>query len=256
MWTTARWRIGAGGAVGPTGPCRIDAPHLVEGFGGEVVLRDLMDELAIVAEEGAEQPVAQPHRAPDDGVEDRLDVGLGLADDPQDLARRGLLVQGLGEGPIACLQLREQAHILDGDDGLAGERHQDRHLLVRERPRRPPPLDGDGAEGNPVPHHGHRQHAAKPHRVPEGIQVVLGVLTHVRDVGGTAGHDRSPAGVRSVRRHRVRLPQGTGLLGLGIVEGLDVKQLALISEDSRRIRPAQSPSVLHDGVEDGFDVGR
>ena len=37
--------------------------------------------------------LAQPHGAPDDRVEDRLHVGLRLADDPQDLAGRRLLLE-------------------------------------------------------------------------------------------------------------------------------------------------------------------
>ena len=44
-----------------------------------------------------------------------------LADDAQDLAGRGLLLQRLGEVAVACVELREQAHVLDGDHGLIGE---------------------------------------------------------------------------------------------------------------------------------------
>jgi hypothetical protein len=58
-------------------------------------------------------------------VEHRLDVGLRAANDPQDLARRRLLLERL-------LRLIEQSRVLDGDDSLVGEGLQQRDLLVRE----------------------------------------------------------------------------------------------------------------------------
>src|SRR5262249_15775048 len=42
---------------------------------------------------------------------------------------------GLREGLVLLLQLREQPHVLDGDDRLVGEGLQKRDLLVRERDR-------------------------------------------------------------------------------------------------------------------------
>ena len=61
--------------------------------------------------------------------------------------RRRLLLQRLGELVVPLLQLREQAGVLDGDDGLVGERLQQRDLPICEwvglvppprRPDRPP----------------------------------------------------------------------------------------------------------------------
>src|SRR5215470_6911048 len=46
---------------------------------------------------------AEPHRAPGDGVEDRLDVGGRARDDPQDFRRRRLLFQGFGRGTLHIL---------------------------------------------------------------------------------------------------------------------------------------------------------
>ena len=75
---------------GPGWARREYAMHRLEGFGGEVVLGDQMEQLAVELEERAEESVAQPHGASDDRVEDRLHVGLRPADDAQDLARRRL----------------------------------------------------------------------------------------------------------------------------------------------------------------------
>ena len=61
-------------------------------------------------------------RSSSDGVEHRLQVGRRGRDDPQDLGRRGLLLQRLAQLAVAPLQLLEQPGVLDGDDGLVRER--------------------------------------------------------------------------------------------------------------------------------------
>src|SRR5262249_33607754 len=43
---------------------------------------------------------AEPHRAPGDGVEDRVDVGRRAGDNPQDLTCRRLLIQCIGQGTL------------------------------------------------------------------------------------------------------------------------------------------------------------
>jgi hypothetical protein len=52
------------------------AVRCLESFGGEVVLGDTVEQFAVELKERAEESVAQPHGAPDDRVEDWLDVGL------------------------------------------------------------------------------------------------------------------------------------------------------------------------------------
>src|SRR5438477_9447961 len=118
---------------GPGWARRVYAIRCLEGFGGVVVLGDPMEQLAVELIERAEEPVAQPHGASDDRVEDRLHVGLGPADDTQDLSCRRLLLKRLGEVAIARLQLLEQADILDGDHGLVGKGLEQRYLFIRER---------------------------------------------------------------------------------------------------------------------------
>jgi hypothetical protein len=86
-----------GRSVGAARPRRVQTTHLLEAFGREVVLSDLMDQLAVEPEERAEEPVTQSHDALDDRVEDGLDVGRGARDHAQDLARRRLLLERLGQ---------------------------------------------------------------------------------------------------------------------------------------------------------------
>ena len=66
---------------------------------------------------------------------DRLNIGVGAADDSKDFAGRRLLLQRLRELTVPGLQLPEQAHVLDRDHRLVGERLEEGDLAVRERPR-------------------------------------------------------------------------------------------------------------------------
>src|SRR6185503_21024351 len=75
---------GPRGQEGPAERRRVYAVCRFEGLRSVVVLGDVMDLLAVEPKERAEEPVAQSHRAPDDRVEDRLDVGLRPADHAQD----------------------------------------------------------------------------------------------------------------------------------------------------------------------------
>jgi hypothetical protein len=64
-----------------------------------------VQQLAIEPVSGTVRPIAQSHGASHDRVEDRLDVRRRARDDPEDLARRGLLLQGLGEPGVRLGQL-------------------------------------------------------------------------------------------------------------------------------------------------------
>src|SRR5713101_7952319 len=107
----------------------------------EVRVGDEENRVAVAPEYPAKDRVTQSHRVSHDRVEDRLDVGRRLADDPQDLARRRLLLEGLAdlgvrlsERPVLLLKLREQPDVLDGDNGLVGEGLEQGDLVVGEGP--------------------------------------------------------------------------------------------------------------------------
>src|SRR5262245_21965236 len=85
--------------------------------------------------------MAELGSAAHDGIEYRLYVSLRLSDGLQDLTRCCLLFQSLthlsvslGQRTIFLLQLCEQPHILNGDDGLVGKDLQELDLLVRKSP--------------------------------------------------------------------------------------------------------------------------
>ena len=93
--------------------------------------------------------------------------GLRLSDGPQDLTGRGLLVQGLSDVRVGLrrssgsvyLQLGEQANVLDGDDGLGGERLEQSNLAITERSRLTSG-DGDRPDHAAFVQHRHDQHAS------------------------------------------------------------------------------------------------
>ena len=98
-----------------------------------------MHQFAVEQLDVAPHCVAQVHRGPDDGIEHRLHVGRRARDDSENLGRGGLLLQrlgdlgmSLGDSAVLLLQFREQAHVLDGDDGLVGEGLEQLDLLLRE----------------------------------------------------------------------------------------------------------------------------
>ncbi len=138
---------------------RKDTPGDLQGLRREVVLGHQVNQLSVEAIQAAEQPVAQPHRAAHDGVEDRLHVRRGSADDPQDLGGRRLLLQGLGQLAVPSPQLLEQPHVLDGDDRLVGEGLEQRDLLVCERDRLAPRRH-DHPDGLSVTNHRHDEQAS------------------------------------------------------------------------------------------------
>ena len=107
--------------------------------GNWAVVSDEPELLALPAEDGGVERLAEARGALRQGIEHRLDVRRRAADDPKDLAGRCLLLQRLAhlgvrfrKGAVLFLQFREQAHILDGDDGLARERPEEGDLICHK----------------------------------------------------------------------------------------------------------------------------
>ncbi len=101
---------------GPAGRGRQDATcEMVKRFWSPIVCRFEAHQLTIEADERAKNSVAQPRGALCHGVKHRLNIGRRARDNAQNIARGRLLLQGL-------LCLVEETDILDGDNGLVGER--------------------------------------------------------------------------------------------------------------------------------------
>jgi hypothetical protein len=135
------------------------APDGVERLRRPVVMRRQVDQIAVETENAGVARLAQPRGASRDGIEDRLDVRRRAADDAQNLTGGRLLVERLRQLAVTRPKLSEQADVLDGDDGLGGERPQKVDLLLKEGPRLAP-RDPDGSDGAVTLEHRHRQQTA------------------------------------------------------------------------------------------------
>jgi len=96
---------------------------------------------AAQSEDGGVISGAQARGALGHGVQHGLQVGRGARDDPEDVGRRGLLLQsfthlrvGFGQRAVLILEFRKQAHIFDGDHCLVREGLEQCDLGRREAP--------------------------------------------------------------------------------------------------------------------------
>ena len=131
---------------------RILGLHGLQPLRGELVPGNVVQELAVVAEHGAVRAPAQCDGTAHDRVEHRLHIGRRAADDAQDLGRRGLPLEGLGELAVAGLQLVEEPRVLDRDDRLVGEGLEQADLLRRELADSAA-ADPDRADASSLPQH-------------------------------------------------------------------------------------------------------
>ncbi len=229
--------------------------QLLEGFGGVVVLGNRMEQLAVEPQERAEEAGAQPHGAPDDGVEDRLHVGLRATDDAQDLARGRLLLERFCQIAVARLQLLEQPHVLDGDQRLIGERAKQLDLSLAELAWLTP-TDGDRADGASFVKHGHGQRRAKTTRHRCLRDTVLLVDQDIRDMGDRAVTNRPRRCRCTASTHGVRAPNGIDSLRARAIHRDEVNPFAIEACDGARLSAAQPDGALGDDVEHWLDIRR
>src|SRR6266540_2821453 len=78
---------------------------------------------------GSSTPSTLPNRRTSSSP-DRPEIGWGARDGAEDLGGGRLLLQRLGQVAVARLELLEQAHVLDGDDGLVGEGLEEGNLRL------------------------------------------------------------------------------------------------------------------------------
>ena len=244
-----------GGARHAAPAPRRDGIHLHEcpELGGRVVAGHESQELAIEAEDERALGLAQADRVLRERLEYRLQVERGPPDHLEQLAGRRLLLERDAQVAVACLQLPEQAHVLDGDDGLIGEGFQKLDLAWRERARRRS-RDVDHADGGALSHHGNRDHAAEAARPGGRGKHVLGVLEHIRDLDDLAVQDGPRGGAGAAGCHREGATQQLRPLRVEVVEGGDVDQLPVVGHHAGVHPVAQPPSARGDGVEHGLRV--
>ena len=161
------------GASAP-GRHRIGVARCLHPSGRKPVVGHEMQKRAVKLIDLAELRFAEARRALCDRLENRLRIRRRLADDAQDLARRRLLLECLGDVAIACLQFREQANVLDCDDRLIGEGRHELDLLVAEGvdPHLP---QHDDAEQRIALQHGHGQQRAVSRQLLDLAALIAGL---------------------------------------------------------------------------------
>ena len=90
-------------------------------LGGGVVGGHPSQDLTVEAADERALGLAEPDRVLGQRLEDRLQIERRPPDHLEQLAGRRLLLERDPQLAVARLQLGEQAHVLDGDDGLVGE---------------------------------------------------------------------------------------------------------------------------------------
>src|SRR5262249_42540811 len=115
------------GPSGDSSSSQLDGivPHILDKRRRVTVASDLPVGFVLLARYGSQVPLAPPCGRLPAGIEKRLKIEGGAADDLEHVGSGGLLLQRFA-------QLGEEAGILDGDDGLAGEIRDQFNLLVRE----------------------------------------------------------------------------------------------------------------------------
>ena len=170
----------------------------------------MLNQLAVERDRRADVGVAQFASGRRDRVEDRLDVGLRLADHAQDLAGRRLLLQRFRQVAIARFQLREQAHVLDRDHCLVGERLQ-QPICASGNGLAIIAIHGDRSDRLPVAQHRHGKHAAEVGSLGDVAVLYSGSGADVGNVDDAAGQDRAAGRRAPARGHGYAAQRRVGL---------------------------------------------
>ncbi len=191
---------------------------------------------------------AEAGRRPYHRVQHRPQIGGGGRDRPEDLGGGGLLLEGLGQLPVARLQGLEQTGVLDGDDGQLGKGLQQRDLPLR-KPARLGPRNHDGADGGAVLEHGHRQRATEPCRPHALGQPVLAIPGDIGDLDHLAAEHRAGRRGATSGCHRIDAPECGVELGTDGGVGRDLDHPAVESHDAAVQRAAEPHRPVGDQVE-------
>ncbi len=174
-----------------------------------------------------------------DDVQYRLELGRRARNGAQDLARRRLLLQRLGQFTVSGLQFLGQAGVFDRDRGLGGKGLEERDLPGGERTDGRPP-DGDRAHGRAVANQGGHEIGADAGRLLRlGGCGELGLdgLRQIADLDRpSVQHGTACDGVPAERV--VHTPNGDGRPE-GSMPGDEPQPFAIKPQDERVVRVAE-----------------
>src|SRR5207247_6672621 len=104
-----------------------------------------------------------------------------------------LLLERLCEVTVTCLQLLEEAHVLDGDDRLVGEGLEEIDLRLGERAGLDP-ADSNRSDRVAIPQHRDGEKAPQAARLPDARERVRPVVEQIRNLCDSARRDRASTG--------------------------------------------------------------
>src|SRR6266567_1028347 len=229
-------------------------PKALEGYVVASVLSGEVDQRAIEPEDRPKARLRESDRALHDRVENRLDVGRRAADDTQDLTRRRLLIERLGEVAVTSFQLVEEAHVLDGDHGLVGEGLEELDLALRERPFG---LRHDnGADRLALAQHWHDQQRliALGDRQLTRRDGHGGIVVHALDVDDPALADRVRGEVVAVQRHWKQTLRDRHAFRRPVVGSNEMNQAALQAYGGAVHPIAEPHGARRDRIEDWLEI--
>src|SRR5262249_26679596 len=218
-----------------------------------------VDQLAVESKDTRDTRVTQPPGMLGDRVEHALDIRGGAGNDSEDLTRRRLLIQGLaylgvglGECVVLLLELGEQPHVLDGDDGLVGKGLEECDLLVGKR-KRLFSTKQDHTQGGPFTKERDAEDRAMPvfSTIGAGVRKLVSGSMHILHVHRAALKDRAPAdGARNERNYR---PDGGWDWA---VVGHDFQTVGLTPLNGRVDCTAKARRALNNRRKNWLEIGR
>jgi hypothetical protein len=137
-----------------------------------------------------------------DRAQDGGEIQRGI-DRLTDLAQRAKLAHRSRQFTRAGFELLEQAHVLDGDDGLVGKGFQQLDLGLRKATGFPA-HDDDGTDRTALAQHRHSEYAP-PASGSRQVLRVVGVLQRVGDIDDGASQDRPARRLHPVWSSRIHL---------------------------------------------------
>jgi hypothetical protein len=207
-----------------------------------------------------EQAVAELNCTLDDRVEHRLHIHRRTADHPEDLARRRLLLQrfghlrvGLRERTVLFLELREQPHVLDGDDRLVGKGLEQCDLLVGEGTRLSL-VDVDRADWQAVAQQWDGRDAPEVSDRCDDLEFVLRICRQVGNLHDLPRQDSATGSKAPAGSARIHV---TNSLSAFRADGRlrdKVQKLTVEGRYETAVGATQTHGGLGDSIEDGLNV--
>src|SRR5262245_42199574 len=211
--------------------------------------------IAVALEQPRVIRLGQARHRLNESIEYRLQVESRPADDLEHISGGGLLLQRFAQIAIARLQLSKQAHVLDRDNGLIGERPQQINLTIREGAWCPTG-NRDNADGAALVDHRHTNDSSQPDpaiRFSHRWFQLLGVDVRNMDNRGID---------KRARRHRrltardlwKEVRRRVSRAGSWIMLRGEVKEFAVEARDDGILAAAQPTGASNNGVEDRLDI--